>query len=427
METSLPSGTFLGPTQLFDRAWMIFEKKWKTMLVVGLPMIGLVIMWVLFIALLVGGLGAGMMVNKSSTSALAGLGIIGVVVGIIGYVAFIAGCIWVQLAELYVVANHTREVTFNEAYGSTRKYILSLFWIGVLTAAISVTGFIALIVPGIILAVWFIFAQYVLVDQNIRGLNALLTSREYVRGRWGGVFGRLVLFFLVYFVLLILLSIVQSAGKDTALGSLLSILSLLVQMVMGLLASLYIFAMYENLKEIKGTNIAIAGGTRTKFSVLGWVGIIVLLLGILAPIGLLALNPAGTLVVARNATRVGEMAKTQEALTNYYKTNNKYPEALDVLVQEGMLETVPTDPKTKAPFSYMVNSNGSDFKLCTHPEPSANTALKMPLDANGDFCITSRTAGSGMMEDQYPGGASGTFPEGYNASDSGMMGDPSRY
>ncbi len=427
METSLPSGAFLGPTQLFDRAWVIFEKKWKTMLVVGLPMVGFVIMWVVFIALLVGGVGAGMMINKSSTSALAGFGIAGAIVGIIGYVAFIVGCIWVQLAELYVIANHTREVTFNEAYGSTRKYILSLFWIGILTAAISVTGFIALIVPGIILAVWFIFAQYVLVDQNIRGLNALLTSREYVRGRWGMVFGRLVLFFLVYFVLLLLLSIVQNVGKDTALGDLLSILSLLVQMVMGLLASLYIFAMYENLKEIKGTNIAIAGGTRTKFSILGWVGIVLLSLGVLAPIGLLALNPAGTLVVARNATRVGDVIKTQKALTMYYVSANKYPESLPVLVQGGMLDAVPADPLTKAPLSYVVNSDGSDFRLCTHLEPSANAAFKKPLDANGDFCITSRTTEAGMMEDQYPSGASGTFPEGYNASGSGMVEDPSRY
>jgi len=48
-------------------------------------------------------------------------------------------------------------------------------------------GFLFLIIPGIIFLVWFIFAQFIIFAEDDRGMNAILKSKEYVRGKWASI------------------------------------------------------------------------------------------------------------------------------------------------------------------------------------------------------------------------------------------------
>lgn len=63
----------------------------------------------------------------------------------------------------------------------------------ILAALAAFGGFLLLIVPGFIFAIWFVFVQQVVVFEDKRYASALKQSRRYVRGRWWGVLGRLVL------------------------------------------------------------------------------------------------------------------------------------------------------------------------------------------------------------------------------------------
>lgn len=301
MDTTNPiqPGIFLGPSKLLDRAWMIFEKKWKTMLVVMLPIIMLVIFFFVMAILFVG---AGVFMGARGSFSPWNFGVVGLVGFIVAYVVLIVASLWMQLAQLYVVVNHEREVTFTEAYGATKKYILSLLWIGILTALIVASGFMLLIIPGIIFAGWFVFSQVVLVDQNVRGLNALLTSREYVRGRWFGVFGRMLVFGLVFLLLLLLFTGVEGAMQRAGLhilGTLVSILSSVVQVALSFLMTIYLYVMYANLKELRPGAVSIAATTRTKFIILAIFGLVSFGAMAAIPVLLIASNPNGLVKSAR--------------------------------------------------------------------------------------------------------------------------------
>lgn len=71
--------------------------------------------------------------------------------------------------------------------------ILPMIWAGFLQACIVLGGLIALIIPGLYFINSFSFTNFALIDKNQRGLAALQTSRQLVKGRWWGTFWRLVI------------------------------------------------------------------------------------------------------------------------------------------------------------------------------------------------------------------------------------------
>ncbi len=75
---------------------------------------------------------------------------------------------------------------------------LAVFWpalcISVLTALITLGGFLMIIIPGVIFTVWYAFSVYLVILEKKRGVGALLhESREMSRGKFWPIFGRLIL------------------------------------------------------------------------------------------------------------------------------------------------------------------------------------------------------------------------------------------
>jgi hypothetical protein len=66
-----------------------------------------------------------------------------------------------------------------------------------LSTFLIILGFILLIVPGIILVVWFFFIPYVVVIEKTGAVQALKRSKKLVEGHFWGVLGRLALIFLI--------------------------------------------------------------------------------------------------------------------------------------------------------------------------------------------------------------------------------------
>lgn len=85
------------------------------------------------------------------------------------------------------------QLAFKKALEKGGRSIVPLMWIGFLTGFIISGGFMLFIIPGIIFMVWFFFAQFILIKEDVHGMDALLKSREYVSGQWFNVALRLVL------------------------------------------------------------------------------------------------------------------------------------------------------------------------------------------------------------------------------------------
>lgn len=73
----------------------------------------------------------------------------------------------------------------------------SLVWIAVLTSVLVFLGFLALVIPGIYLAVAWFLAAPARLTEDVKGWSALRRSRQLVRGRWWPTFGTLVVAYLI--------------------------------------------------------------------------------------------------------------------------------------------------------------------------------------------------------------------------------------
>ncbi|MRR53394.1 MAG: hypothetical protein EG822_02640 [Deltaproteobacteria bacterium] len=205
--------------ELFQESWTIFKSRFATL--IGLCLLGIAG----FIApiLLAGGL-------ASMTTAGGGIFVSLIALGVL--VGFLCG-IWCLGGLLCAVVDDG--LNLKGALQKGKGIILSLTWISILSAFIICGGYLLLIIPGIIFSVWFVFGQFLLVEDEARGMGALLKSREYVRGQWFNVAIRLLLIWAVSGII----SAIPLAGPFLSLA--------FFPYVM-----IFQYLIFRNLRQIKG-------------------------------------------------------------------------------------------------------------------------------------------------------------------------------
>ncbi len=212
------SSNLLGIGDLFKNSWEIYKKRILTWFL---------ILIFIFITSAVLFLPLAAIFHGDFQSRVAFVSIfIAAVIASIGF-------IWGQLAFLTAITD--QEIGIKEAFLQSRSYILSYIWLSLLMGLIIMGGYFILFIPGLIFTVWFLFAPFILITEDIGGMNALMKSKEYVRGRWLPVGWRL---FLVWF-LSVIISLIPIVGQ-----------------FLGLLLPpfffIYFFVLYNNLKESRG-------------------------------------------------------------------------------------------------------------------------------------------------------------------------------
>jgi len=207
--------------ELFKESWDIFQQRFATL-------IGLYLLTMVAFTLPVGitfGLAILAGVSKGGSAFLL-TGAIGLLAGIyLGFRCF--------AAFLQAVADE--RLSFGEALEKGNQHIFPLIWIGFLTSFTIGGGFILLVIPGIIFMVWFFFAQFILVKEDVRGMGALLKSREYVSGEWFNVSLRLLLIWAAS----VLIGVIPLAGP-------------LLCIVFFPFIMIYHYLIYRDLREMKG-------------------------------------------------------------------------------------------------------------------------------------------------------------------------------
>lgn len=170
--------------------------------------------------------GDGGMLVRGMLGELAAFGpILSLVVIIISTVVSIIAYIALTL----FVADPSRYPSVSGLYGEAKRYFFPYLWIGILNGLAVFAGMILFIIPGIIVAIWFIFSGYTLVLEDKRGTQALKASKALVKGRWWAVFGRSVVIGLVFgipfiIIYLALVFIVPDLAIATAIFNIVSTL-----------------------------------------------------------------------------------------------------------------------------------------------------------------------------------------------------------
>lgn len=165
-------------------------------------------------------------VSQSSSSLVsAGFGVgytvLVVIASIIGF--WISIALTKAIAEIY--RNEKEQPKTSEELADAKPFVWPAILAIVLGALAIIGGFLLLIIPGVILALWFIFSiEAVILDGRKSPKEALKASRELSRGRFWAVLWRLVapwiVFGLIAFIPQQLLKIMLVLIKQNiALGS----------------------------------------------------------------------------------------------------------------------------------------------------------------------------------------------------------------
>lgn len=244
MENKLPSvGTFFGD------AWKQYRAQLELLAKIRLvPAV---------LALLIG------LAAARNRLGLAGIGsIVSIVVELFAYAAL-----------LYVIT-HPAQTTpaVGDAYANGKKRLGSIIWILFLTSLLSVGGAFFFLVPGIIFSIWFSLAVFVFAVEGHQGIGALMKSREYVRGHWWAVLGRVVL---LSVGIGILVSLPQQLLISAKIPLLASLYNFIVSIFVTPFAMVGTYTLYRHLRGDRDP-ATVVPSTKDKrtvytFAILGWI------------------------------------------------------------------------------------------------------------------------------------------------------------
>jgi hypothetical protein len=263
----LPPGQLRGIGELFKDTWEIYVRR------VGVLM-GL---YLLAILLLLVPVGVFSLVGAAFSAVLPDLSMPLLVAGIVtGLLLGTVTLFWGLAAMVYAVADERIDIRTALQRGWSR--ICAFAWVFTLTGFIVTGGFLLLIIPGIIFSVWFFLSQFVLADEDERGMRALLKSKAYMKGRFFEVFIRLLVVWLVSVVI----------GMVPVLGVVLSLLFVPFMMIFGWL-------IYDDLRPKSGSfPFTCTAGDKATWLGIGALGyLIVPLFFLLLALGWLGLSLSG--------------------------------------------------------------------------------------------------------------------------------------
>lgn len=225
---------------LFGRAWEIYKKGFFNFCLIFLSFMAP-------IALIAGlGVSVARMVPREPTllkvAAFAWIAA--------GVVVALAILVIAQIALVYAVS--FAGLRLREIYARAARRFFSFLWLYILVGAFVMGGLALFVVPGVVFMVWFAFAFYVLAVEEERGLAALIKSRRYLSGVWGGVFWRLFVVWILSFAL----------GMIPSVGSLFSMAFTPFMMAYG-------FVLYTEVKALKGPIPASTEAERRSWRLIG--------------------------------------------------------------------------------------------------------------------------------------------------------------
>lgn len=240
---------------LFRLSWELYQKRFAPLALLYL----LTILAFVIPTLVAVGLGF-------FTTLLAG-GIAFFVTVSLGVLVGIVGSLWCYGGFLSAVLDET--LRLEDALRRGKELIVPLGWIFLLGGFLVTGGYLLLIIPGVIFTVWFSLAQFIMPGENVRGLAALLKSREYVRGYWLEVALRLFLVWVVSGLI----------GAIPLFGPILALLFFPYLMIFHCL-------IYRDLRALK-RDVSFSHGTKSKLlwpgvALVGWIlvpALLILLFG----------------------------------------------------------------------------------------------------------------------------------------------------
>ncbi|MDP3990825.1 MAG: hypothetical protein Q8P63_00820 [Candidatus Nealsonbacteria bacterium] len=352
-----------GAGELLKRAWHVYQQRFGVFL--GLVLISLI--FPLLIVLL--------SLYSDQISSLVSL-LLTVILGLIS----VAVSFWVQISLIFAVKEREQKIGVKESLARGWHKIISYSWILILTGLITMGGMLLFIVPGIIFAVWFSLAVYVLVAEDKKGITALFASKQLVEGKWWSVFWRFLAVGLLVGGITVLISLIAKFFNVSFVGNVAQSLAIPFTVA-------FEFLLYEELKRVKIEAVPEASKKRTKVKfILVAVAGFLLISAILYMVFFRSLSDTQARV--RDVRRQADIRMMVVAQEMYYSVNNHYYQSVNYPSSiPGFITETPADPAGKSPYGW-INNTKNPQEFCAY------------ADLEGDGFYVASRAGNGEVDAQ---------------------------
>jgi len=205
---------------------------------------------------------------------------------IISGIASVLISFFIQVALLYAVVDR-EHISAGEIYKIALARMFSYSWVVFFVGLVTFGGSFFLIAPGVIFSIWFSFSVFVFAEEDKRGMNALLKSKEYTKGLWGSILwryiafalviiGPLFIFFAIFGIIMAVTSAMMGSTGQIAYQFISSGFQIAIQILMAPFVLTYSYMLFMNVKELKGNQVAEdPQGKKWPYIIIGVVGTII--------------------------------------------------------------------------------------------------------------------------------------------------------
>ena len=118
--------------------------------------------------------------------------------------------LFVMIAAILAIAKVVdgKKVEVSKIFKTAWKNYWKLLLFSLVVGLVCLLGFALLIIPGIILVVWFTFSRFIIIEKGMGIKESLLKSRAMVKGRFWKVLWRVIVFGVFCLLVEIVLSVI---------------------------------------------------------------------------------------------------------------------------------------------------------------------------------------------------------------------------
>lgn len=364
-----------GTLSLLKESWLLYRSRWITLTLIFLPAV---------LIQLLGPLAWLSLLKSLETAGFEGLGLVFIYFPLFFLVSSLVSWALIALAHvslLFALKNRESGILLSYKKGLTKA--IPYAWIAFLWGLIILGGTVFFLIPGLIFFVWFSLSAVVLVNEDIKGMNALLKSREYIKGRLLPVAWRLV------FISAILGVLGWAPSQFFPGDGVSNFISTPILMIIALFTTpflfTYLFVLYRQLKEVRGEF-----EFRPKLKTKAWM-ISVGIVGVASPLLFtLMLYFQGRIgsgqhvqeervdqIKLRDAERGADQALIRNGLEVYFNEKGFYPPGLEQVSFNNTAAQI-ADPLTGEQYKYEALNNGQSYRLCIKFEEQGEKCVTAP-------------------------------------------------
>lgn len=155
---------------------------------------------------------------------------------------------WIQTVPIYFISRIDQNPSLSHIFRGSSKKALTYIWLSILSAFLIFGGSILLIIPGIILSLYSVFAPFVLMAEEQSGFTALHLSRHYLSGHFWGFIWRQLLFALVVIFFIVIIIFLQENQTTAIIGQ---VFGFIGQLVISTIYFIYLRQNYVALRWLK--------------------------------------------------------------------------------------------------------------------------------------------------------------------------------